>query len=74
MLLSNALINKFVDDVRKSPLRKDEVRRIAGMGEMYFANIETEAAPEFLFLYSLKVDSVEYQFFSRGASSPPTAP
>jgi hypothetical protein len=74
MLLSNGMINKFVEDVRKTPLRKDEVRRIPDIGEMYFANVETEVAPEFIFLFSLKIDSVEYQFFSRGASSPSTAP
>jgi hypothetical protein len=55
MLLSNAVAEKLLGEVRQSPLEKDEVRRIVGMGERYFANVETEVAPEDLFLFAVKI-------------------
>jgi hypothetical protein len=37
MLLSQAMCEMLLKNVREHPVEKDEVRRIVGMGEMYFA-------------------------------------
>jgi hypothetical protein len=65
MLLSKSITDELKADVRKNPLAEGEVRRVVGMGEMYFSKVGTKISPDFEFSFSMKMHGVEYQFFNR---------
>jgi hypothetical protein len=65
MFLSKTMRELIVADLRQNPLAGDELRRVDGMGELYFANADDETHPNFLYQFTLVVDGTSYLFFHK---------
>ncbi len=67
MRVSEAMIGLIREQLSNGALKKDEIRRIEGMGDLFMTlgDSPTSAPEGYRFLYSLKIDEVDYSFLSR---------
>lgn len=64
MILSTQMQERLKQSLAASPLHEGEVRRVDGMGELYFSQTKEQPEP-YYFKYSLSIDDVPYYFFGK---------
>ncbi|NDP47501.1 MAG: hypothetical protein GZ085_03750 [Sulfuriferula multivorans] len=63
-MLSTSLAIRLRDDIRKTPLLENEIRRIQGMGGHYIALESADVSEhEFALLFRLSIDEVQYSVY-----------
>lgn len=66
MYFSATMQEAIRDQLKSSPPKQGEMRRIEGMGELYAASPETPAdESEYVSLYTVEVAGAEYRVYSK---------
>lgn len=67
MMISKAMVQLVRASVAAHSPGNQEIRRIEGMGELYFSrqNQQEVDQQQFDYLYTLRIDDVDYYFYNR---------
>lgn len=66
MLISGEMQERIKRQLATNPLKKDEMRRVERMGELYVTLSDTKIdETQYVFLYNLKVGEVDHRIFSK---------